>query len=268
MSDLVLKNISDSLEVSSQYLNMVKRIEESLPAISRDTSNFYKADSQMKNVTLDITEITPMATLKHILAVIEKTKSALQESYIGLKKNKIEIKEKTKKLETAKDTEKELLEVEIEDLLYKSESAKNYTNAAIRKMNFMVTQYNTIMETMGKDKITEEEYELAESKHHISTALKQALCSARTRGGIIDEGNHIYLFDLGINGQVVQYEVLAYLQMEENLLKLGQEPTFDMTLKWINDLSEKFISNPAMYSNLRGLKMLDYSSLSLENNNA
>jgi hypothetical protein len=209
-----------------------------------------------------------MATLKHILAVIEKTKSALQESYIGLKKNKIEIKEKTEKLNIAKGTEKELLEVEIEDLLYKSDSAQNYVNGAIRKLNFMVTQYNTIMKSMGKDRITEEEYELAESKHHISTALKQALCAARTRGGIIDEGNHIYLFDLGINGQVVQYEVLAYLQMEENLLKLGQEPTFDMTLQWIDNLSEKFIANPKIYSVSRGLKILDYDSLSLENNNA
>jgi hypothetical protein len=268
MSDLVLRNISNTLEVSSQYLNMVERIQKNLPAISRDTNNFYKADSQMKNVTLDITEITPMATLKHILAVIEKTKSALQESYIGLKKNKIEIKEKTNKLDISEGTERELLEVEIEDLLYKSNSAQNYINAAIRKMNFMVTQYNAIMEKMGKDKITEEEYELAESKHHISTALKQALCSARTRGGIIDEGNHIYLFDLGINGQVVQYELLAYLQMEENLLKLGQEPTFDMTLQWIDNLSEKFVSNPSMYSSSRGLQIIDYDSLSLENADA
>jgi hypothetical protein len=41
-----------------------------------------------------------------------------------------------------------------------------------------------------------------------------------------------------------------------------------MTLKWINDLSEKFIANPKIYSVSRGLKILDYDSLSLENNNA
>ena len=29
------------------------------------------------------------------------------------------------------------------------------------------------------------------------TALKQALNSARPRGGVIDEGNSIYLFDIG-----------------------------------------------------------------------
>ena len=30
------------------------------------------------------------------------------------------------------------------------------------------------------------------------TALKQALNSARPRGGVIDEGNSIYLFDIGV----------------------------------------------------------------------
>ena len=49
-----------------------------------------------------------------------------------------------------------------------------------------------------------------------------ALNSARPRNGYIDEGNLIYLFDLGINAAQAQAEVFAYLQWENDLLKNGQ----------------------------------------------
>ena len=57
------------------------------------------------------------------------------------------------------------------------------------------------------------------------TAMKQALSSARPRGGTIDEGNMIYLFDLGINAAQAQAEVFAYLQWENNIISEGKAPT-------------------------------------------
>ena len=39
--------------------------------------------------------------------------------------------------------------------------------------------------------------------------MKQALNSARPRNGHIDEGNMIYLFDLGISGAQAQAETIA-----------------------------------------------------------
>ena len=48
--------------------------------------------------------------------------------------------------------------------------------------------------------------------YHVMTCLKQALNAARARGGVIDEGNLIYLFDMGINSAQAQAEIYAYLE--------------------------------------------------------
>ena len=42
----------------------------------------------MMTVTLDITDLTPIRSIKHTLASIERTKSALAEAQINMKKKK------------------------------------------------------------------------------------------------------------------------------------------------------------------------------------
>lgn len=66
-----------------------------MPAVVRDTSNFHKSHSQFMQVTLDVTAITPIRSIKHSLAEIDRTRSALQEAYIGLRKKQNELKKKS-----------------------------------------------------------------------------------------------------------------------------------------------------------------------------
>jgi hypothetical protein len=99
------------------------------------------------------------------------------------------------------------------------------------------------------------------------TALKQALNAARTRGGIIDEGNHIYLFELGINGAVAQAEVLKYLQAEEKLIIEGKEPSHDMTVYWLEQCADKFVGSAIKFAENRGFVSLDQESLVKELSN-
>ena len=75
-----------------------------------------------------------------------------------------------------------------------------------------IKRYGGILVKVGKETITEEDYEREEARYHIMTCMKQALNAARARQGIIDEGNLIYLFDLGINAAQAQAEVFAYLR--------------------------------------------------------
>ena len=104
---------------------------------------------------------------------------------------------------------------------------------AIRKMSFLMTQYRSVLDHIGKDYITEEDYEREEKRYHVMTALKQAINSARPRGGIIDEGNSIYLFDIGINVAHAQAEVFNYLKIENELIANGQAPSHEMTIEWL-----------------------------------
>jgi hypothetical protein len=262
-NELVVKNIETALvDAKPEYKTMLANIEEKMPAVQHASSNFYKSHSQFMGVTLDVTAITPIRSIKHTLAEVDKTKSALQEAHINMKKKAIKLKKKQHKLEKCKDPlDKELLEVEILELQTHSANAQNAVQGAIRKMNFFVNQYENLLKHLGVTEITEEMYEREESRYHVMTAMKQALISSRPRGGIIDEGNQIYLFDLGISGAQAQAEVFAYLNLENELIKKGQAPIHEHTVQWLEACADKFEKDPQKFAENRGFKLIDEQSL-------
>ena len=263
MNDLVLMDLTTALPVSKpEYGNMLQNIHERMPAVLRDTSNFHKSHSQFMQVSLDVTAITPIRSIKHTLAEIDRTRSALQEAYIGMRKKQVELKRKRVELEAAEDAfDIEMLDVEIIELQYQLESTQNHVNGAIRKMNFFVNQHAQLLEKVAKDEITEEDYEREECRYHIMTCMKQALNAARSRQGVIDEGNMIYLFDLGINAAQAQAEVFAYLHMENELIGQGNAPTHEMTVKWLEACADKWADDPEKFAAYRGFSLLDQQSL-------
>ena len=262
-NELILGNMNTALVVTKpEYNLMLKNIQDRMPAVTRDTSNFHKSHSQFMSVTLDVTAITPIRSIKHTLAEIDRTKSALQEAYIGLRKKQNELKKKERDLEASTDPlDRELLEIEILELNSHLEGTQNHVNGALRKMNFMVNQHKQLLEAVGKNEITEEDYEKEESRYHIMTCMKQALNAARSRNGMIDEGNLIYLFDLGINAAQAQAEVFAYLNMENQLISNGNAPTHEMTMRWLEACADKWEKDPETFAARRGFSVFDPTSL-------
>ena len=262
--DLIIKEISNSPLVKKEYKTMLDNIHNTLPAIKQSSSNFYKSHSQFMNVMLDVTAITPIRSVKHTLAEIDKTRMALEEGHISLKKKDIELREKEHKLKTDLDMttfEKELLELEILEIQVGMNNNQNSITGAIRKMNFFTNQYKSILKKLGKEDITEAEYEKEEASYHVMTCMKQALSAARSRGGAIDEGNLIYLFDMGINSGQAQTEVNAYLKMEKEILEAGQEPTHEMTMQWLEACAVKFSKDAKKFAERRGFTLYDKQSM-------
>jgi len=245
-----------------EYKGMLTHIEETLPATQAACDNFYKSHSQMMTVTLDITDLTPIRSIKHTLAAIERTKSALAEAQINRRKNEIKIKKKQKEIDAAEDDlDREELEIEMIELMNNNMNIENSMKGAIRKMSFLMTQYRSVLDHIGKDYITEEDYEREEKRYHVMTALKQALNSARPRGGVIDEGNSIYLFDIGVNVSHAQAEVFNYLKIENELIANGQAPSHEMTIEWLEKCADKFQDCAERFAESRGFKVLDEKSL-------
>ena len=261
--DLVAHTPYTNLPVAKpEYNLMLKNIESRMPAVVKDSSNFHKSHSQFMQVTLDVTAITPIRSIKHTLAEIERTKMALQEAYINLRKKQVEKKRKEAALLTATDEfDRELLEIEIMEINTHTENAQNAVHGAVRKMNFLVNQHHQLLEKVGKNEITEEDYEKEEARYHIMTCMKQALNAARSRGGVIDEGNLIYLFDLGINAAQAQAEVIAYLRVEAELIEQGKAPTHEMTMRWLEACADKWQEDPAKFAARRGFSVFDRASL-------
>src|SRR6056300_1127830 len=260
---LVTQDIDIQLPAAKpEYKSMLANIQEKAPAIRQASSNFYKSHSQMMSVTLDVTAITPIRSIKHTLAEIEKTKSALQEGYFRMKKEEVKLKKLERKLETeTDDLEREMLEVKINEMQAQAASSRGYVEGAIRKLNFFTNQYENLMKNLGKEELTEKDYEEEEIKYHIMTCMKQALNAARSRNGMIDEGNLIYVFDLGINAAQAQAEVFSYLQWENELVKQGKAPEHHHTVQWLEGCAEKWKHCPTDFASSRGFQIMDRTSL-------
>ena len=262
--DLVIQKLSNSPLVKKEYKQMLTNINASLPAIKQSSSNFYKSHSQFMGVMLDVTAITPIRSVKHTLAELDKTRMALEEAQLKMMKKDIELRQKEKKLadgDFKDELERELLETEILEVKVNMNNIQNSVSGAIRKMNFFTNQYKSILKKLGKDDITEEEYEKEESRYHVMTCLKQALNAARARGGVIDEGNLIYLFDMGINSAQAQAEIYSYLETENKLMREGKAPTHEMTMQWLEACADKFSGDSVKFAERRGFKLYDEESL-------
>jgi len=262
--DLVIQKLSNSPLVKKEYKQMLTNINATLPAIKQSSSNFYKSHSQFMGVILDVTAITPIRSVKHTLAELDKTRMALEEAQLKMMKKDIELRQKEKQLadgDFKDELERELLETEILEVKVNMNNIQNSVSGAIRKMNFFTNQYKSILKKLGKDDITEEEYEKEEARYHVMTCMKQALNAARARGGVIDEGNLIYLFDMGINSAQAQAEIYAYLEMENKLMKEGKAPTHEMTMQWLEACADKFSGESVKFAERRGFKLYDEESL-------
>ena len=262
--DLVIQKLSNSPLVKKEYKQMLTNINATLPAIKQSSSNFYKSHSQFMGVMLDVTAITPIRSVKHTLAELDKTRMALEEAQLKMMKKDIELRQKEKQLadgDFKDELERELLETEILEVKVNMNNIQNSVSGAIRKMNFFTNQYKSILKKLGKDDITEEEYEKEEARYHVMTCMKQALNAARARGGVIDEGNLIYLFDMGINSAQAQAEIYAYLKMENKLMDEGKAPTHEMTMQWLEACADKFSGESVKFAERRGFKLYDEESL-------
>jgi len=260
---VITTTLNEALPTAApEYKSMLTNIAEKMPAVTQATSNFHKSHSQFMGVTLDVTAITPIRSIKHTLAEIDKTRSALQEAYINLRKKEVKLKKKQAKLlDCSEPLARELLEIEILEIQGHLEGTRNSVQGAVRKMNFFTNQYDNLMKKIGKEELSEEDYELEEARYHIMTCMKQALNSARPRQGVIDEGNMIYLFDLGINAAQAQAEVFSYLNWENELVKQGKAPEHEHTVQWLEGCADKWTGCPAVFANSRGFDVFDPTSL-------
>ncbi len=137
--DLVIQKLSNSPLVKKEYKQMLTNINKTLPAIKQSSSNFYKSHSQFMGVMLDVTAITPIRSVKHTLAELDKTRMALEEAQLKMMKKDIELRKKERELEDGKyndQFERETLETEILEIKVNMSNIQNSISGAIRKMNF------------------------------------------------------------------------------------------------------------------------------------
>lgn len=223
-----------------EHTEMLEVIRAGVPEIVRANSLFGKTQSQFMDNMLTVSKPTPIRNLRQILAEMNRTNDALKEAYIKCKRREIERKIALRDSEKLTGLEQELKQLEAFELESQIESTKLYISGAIRKLTNYQIQYNSILESIGVKTFNEIDFEAEEERYHIMTAFEQGLTAARSRNGIIDEGNLIYLSQIGINGAVAQRCVQALLQIEAEIFKTGHEPSYLIQLNFLNDMAKKF----------------------------
>ena len=248
-----LYNKSDIEKRNQRYDIMLEVSQTGLINAEKTAESFYKSSSQLKTVSLDINDLTPISTIKHITAAIEQTKDALKESQINILKQELKIKRIESRIEVLESFDKEEAEIELLEALNVINHTRNYQGGAIKRLAHLIAEYESICEKLGVEYITEEMHENDEARSQTMRCISQALAAARARGGLIDEGNFIFLQDLGINGGIAQREVTAFLKMEEEIIDSGQIPTFELQYNWISAFADKYSPEVSRYIKARGL---------------
>ena len=263
MEDYKMNNLENIKKtVDKQHSIMLSEIQTNLPQIENLSLNFGKSQSQFMDNMLTTSHPTPIRNIRQILAEINKSLEALKEAYYKNKRKQIEIKKLNRNLNTEKDNlEIELIELEIEEKEMQLETGKKYVFGAIRKINNYKNQYKSILKTLKVNSIDELDFEKEEEEHHIKKAFEQGLNAARANGGRIDEGNQIYLTQLGINGTVGQKCVQGYLMVEEELLRQGDEITAKTQWKFLEEMYQKFKGSAIKYCNKKGMSLTNNNTL-------
>lgn len=245
--DLMIKDLE-------QHLPMLEIIKDNLPAIKSGCDNFMKTQSQFMDNMLTVSHPSPIRNLRQILSEINRAMEALREANFNLKRKEIEIKKYQRQLLTETDElERELIWVEINDRETSIEVTKGYISGAIRKITNHIVQYNSILKHMGVTSFDEIDFEAEEERYHIMTAFAQAITAARSHGGIVDEGNHIYFYQIGINGAAAQAEISGLLILEHEHLKQGKIPPHELVLNFLNSMADKYKGCSIVFSQYKGM---------------
>jgi hypothetical protein len=254
-----------------EYQNMISVINRSALEIHKVTQIFNKSQSQFMDNLLTVSHMTPFRNLRQVLAEMNRTQAALNETYFNLelKKNKVEkLKAKLDKLKNDtygevtsddiqygfRDFDIKKLEIKIQQAEYQVASSMEYVNSAIRKMANYTAQYNAIKKQLPD--LSEKTFEEEEERYHIMKAFEQGLCAARAHGGWIDEGNQIYFHQIGVNGSQAQNEMSKYLQEEFAILDKGGEVTHEDQLKWLESMADKFKGSAVKFAKYKGMTVM------------
>lgn len=284
------------VEIMPEHKQMLQIVKDSHPEIHRASSLFYKTQSQFMDNMLTVSGLTPIRNMRQILAEMNRTREAIKEATINLKKKEIELRQKQKELskeslelrlkkaeygfsnttgekmallaieiEDLQDKElerQELLKTEIVNLMTSIDTTRGYLSGAIRKLTNATVQYNSIMEKHNLQSFTEAQFEEEEERYHIIKAFDQALSAARSNPSrLVDEGNMIYFSQIGINGAHAQARIRQFFAAEDAFFKDSKAPTHQFQIDFLMSMAEEFKDSAKKLAEYKGMQTVTSEAL-------
>lgn len=247
---------------AKEYTAMVTTIQQNLPMLQEATSHFGKSQSQFMDNFLTVSHPTPLRNARQILAEVNKSIEALKEAQYNMNKKKLHIQrlERGLTIETD-DIRQQEIELEINFETSKLASTMLYVEGAIRAVTNYTEQYKQILKSAGYDEMSEVDFEKEEEAYHIMKAFEQAICASRARNGLIDEGNHIYFSQIGVNGQMAQDFINKFFQQERIAVEKGSVLTANFQRDFLKNMANFFKGCSSHVAEATGILPLTSSAL-------
>ena len=211
------------------------KIAERMIEIDRATHTTGRSNTQTTNQLMTLTMMTdaPYRRLRQCLAEIEKKRSALDEMFFKLKKDRILIEQLLEKGD-------ELSIVEAEEKQHSLNRSKNYVDGAFKEIAVFQEAYDEIRRSHNiPEKWDEKDAEEDEIKHHIRQAFRQAHRDVVNTGSI-GLGNMEYLEQFGIHIQTAQKIIRDYITSEDEAIANGNFPTVNRLYAFLDRMVDTF----------------------------
>ena len=226
-------------------------IAEKMVEIDRVNHTAGRSQTQTTNQLMSLTMMTdsPYRRLRQCMSQIERKRTALEESYFKMQKQKVLIKnwyEKGDELSVIKAQEAE------SNMIRK----KDYIDAAFKEIATFQCAYDEIRESHNiPENWDEKDAELAEIDHHIKQAFRQAHRDM-VNTGRIGLGNMEYLEQYGIHIQTATKIIADYIASEDEMISEGKLPTVKHLYAFLDRMAETFHDAHKDVMNRIGIKEL------------
>lgn len=210
-------------------------IAKKMIAIDRANHTAGRSQTQTTNQLMSLTMMTdsPYRRLRQCMSQIERKRTALEESYFKMRKQKV-------KIDKWRDRGDELSMIKIHEAESQAIRQKDYIDAAFKEIATFQCAYDEIRESHNiPENWDEKDAELAEIDHHIKQAFRQAHRDM-VNTGRIGLGNMEYMEQYGIHIQTATRIIADYIASEDKMIAEGKMPTVNHLYAFLDRMAETF----------------------------
>lgn len=230
------------LIVENKNINAVavKKVEQFLPEIQKQTRAFDRNNSQTTLSMMSLTMLngqSPMRILRQIASESEKRIMALNEAQFELAK-----KEDTVNKLEAITNRSTIQEAELRMERTKGEHLLNKVNGSIKDLATLAEAYDNIKQKHNIDTWDEQTFEQEEKRHHIRRGF-ELLYRNLVEVGRPKEATIEYLQQYGVLVQVALIVTKQFLEQIDTIVSSGQYPHANILEEWLDKIAQDFIES-------------------------
>ena len=213
----------------------IAKIRERMVEMDRANQSLGRKNTQTMNQLMTLTMLTesPYRMMRQCLTQIERKRQAVEEAHFKTMTNRVKIKD----LRVKGD---ELSMIEAAQMEHGEHRNLMYIEGALKEIAVFQEAYDEIRKNHNiPENWDERDAELAEIRHHLRQAFRQAHRDMILQG-TITQGNAEYLEQYGIHLQTARNVIAKYIATCEKLIEEGDVPNINHLYEFLDKAVEIF----------------------------